>query len=447
MDDQQNIGKIQEPGNEKQTNIIDKTIAAIIHFVIDCLYTMWVFVRWPFRRPPDVLDEDNQKRYLSPYSFLFICSSIFFFAGERLFKIIDYATVMTMIRTKQFGLFPELSKSNYSLESYAFKTAPILAIIIVIAYMTAWIKSARNDLLKRKIIAAVCYLSGYKLLLISALTFSVVFSISRIYTEVNLPGQPMSGASVSAWGKMIETIGPYVFQIGTYVIIVYFIITLFMILFSFSKAISQQIYNGWKRVTSIGICFLTLFFSIVVALSLSLATTSYQISGHFNPMSRVNVFPAGEGLTGVAVISNDKKAIEKNELPFSIAISNISDKAILLFAFRKVAAIVNIGSIPPNEFHCRFAPRLSSEKFIELKPNATVVIDGVLTNTEKNDFQANLLISARNTWTIKIEMFFWGIYPRDGITEIFDIDIEKKKEQTTGKILFAGFEPIAAVKR
>lgn len=430
MSDRQKSDPSEIPKNSMVNNIIEKSTTAIVEFALGYLNTVWLFFRWPFRRSPNILEQDKQNRVLPPYSFLFVNTSFLYFMSERFFRLLDFSLIRNEDKAT---LFPVFSPSNYSLESFVFNTAPIIITIAAISHVAAWLLGFRNNAVKPKVRSTVCYLSAYFLLLPSIATLLVGQVCVDIINSIAVPGKTHTEPGFLLTETGIWKSGIYLL----YPMLIYFVFSIVMILISFTRATKETKDRGLMPITSFLTHLLGIFIFVIAGVSSSIVMTVYHLGGQLNLENYIQNKNAGllknKQLPCVAVVSNEKKSIEKNELPMSVAVTNNNEKSVLLFNFLSNDNVtLRFLDRKDREWKCRFAPLSEHEMFIEIKPGAVAILRGMLI---PKDGQWRELLN--NRVNMRMEIRFIGLY--NSSKELFLVSVP---DQVTERIYFVGFEKI-----
>jgi len=430
MSDPQNNTSPETPKSYMANNIIERTTTAIVQFVFSYLYTVWVLFRWPFRKSLDILDEDVQSRFLPPYSFLFVNIAFFYFMSERFIKLLDLKTQFNT--DGQIKLIPAFSPSNYSLESFTYNTAPIIIIVIALSHIAAWVLGFQRNTAKRKVHSAVCYVSAYLMLLPSIGTLLIGLVIENVLNSIAVPGKKYIETQVASTGTDVLKFAEYLLI----PLLIYFSVSVITILISFTGSTKQQTDIGLKHIPSFVIPFLVIVLFITAGISSSISVTTYRLAGQLNLNDYFKRKNAGMGkvrLPAVAVISHEKKSIEKNELPLSLAITNTCDKNVLLFTFTSIdKAMTLVADEDGHKWNCRFVPLPGQEQFLSVDPGAVATLRGVL--VPKEGTWRELMNKRRN---LRLEMKFLGSYPKTNVSDVFYITIDNERVK---QLFMTGFK-------
>src|SRR5687767_15162749 len=98
-----------------------------------------------------------------------------------------FRRAVEMVEPDRINPYSDVSWTTYSLEDFAFSTAPIIAVIAVTAYISGRLLGKGSGAQER-VRSGVIYLSGYILLLSSVIPFGVTLGSVEVLKTIAVPG-------------------------------------------------------------------------------------------------------------------------------------------------------------------------------------------------------------------------------------------------------------------
>ena len=414
----------EAPRNTKVDEFVENTISSVVEFGLRYLITIWTFLRWPFKRSLGILQPSEQSRISKPLSFLFVSSSFFYIASELFIK-------MTQIGGKwkpnpdDLSPFSDIPWNTYTLEAFALYTAPIIAIVIVLAKICGWALS-KDPATQSHTRAMVQYISGYILLMLSVVIFTLVLAVAEIVSEIAIPGHVDTGA-----GHFTGTHLYHFLQYFLYAFLIYLFVSILVVFGSFSRA--SAFWETTRRFARYAIVrFLIVCTIIILFMPAGIAGTSFLILKNMRSAPDIE-------LSGVMVIKKDANALARQELPISLAVTNTSEKTMVLFTFKRMTARLRTDEKPKQELEYLFKPKSTSGEFIELQPHGVVIIDGMLV---KHDAQREAWLEDNSQKSkLSITLSLVGGYQKEQPFGVYNVSAANywKNGYRHGGLFFTGF--------
>jgi len=417
----------QEPEaarNSKVDDFVENTIASVVEFGLCYVNTIWTFLRWPFKSSLGILKPGAQSRISQPLSFLFVSSSIFYLASELFIKLLQIGRKWKP-NPDDLSPFSDIAWNTYTLDAFALYTAPIIVIVIIFGKICGWTIS-REPATRKQTRTMVLYLSGYSLLMLSAVIFAIVLAVAEIVSAIAIPGHVVNGPK-----PFIQSPFFHLLQYLLYAFLIYLFISTLVVIVSFSRAASVAGETMRRFARYALVRFLTMCTVVILCIPSGIAGTSYLILKNMRSAPDIE-------LSGVMVIKKDASALARQELPMSVAVTNTSEKTMVLFTFMEMTARLWADEKPKQELKYSFKLKSVNSRFIELQPHGVVTIDGVLV---KHDAQRQAWLDDNRQRSISMTLSLVGGYQKERPFNVFHVTAANywKNGYRHGGLFLTGF--------